>query len=73
MDKFQQFQEILDTMKTDIEKFYKKGQNSAGTRLRKDLNNIRKLAAEIRKDIQDERINRKSGKDGADNSGSSEE
>jgi hypothetical protein len=46
-------------MKTDIEKFYEKGQNAAGTRLRKSLNDLRKKAAEIRKEIQDERAKRK--------------
>ncbi len=60
MEKFGNLQEILDGMKTDIEKFYEKGQNAAGTRLRKSLNDLRKKSAEIRKDIQDERSKRKS-------------
>lgn len=59
MEKHQQLHEILESMKTDIEKFYDKGQNAAGTRLRKSLNDLRKKAAEIRKDIQDERTKRK--------------
>ncbi|MBL8008036.1 MAG: histone H1 [Ignavibacteria bacterium] len=59
MEKFSQLHEILETMKTDIEKFYDKGQNAAGTRLRKSLNDLRKKSAEIRKDIQDERAKRK--------------
>ena len=46
-------------MKTDAEKFYDKGQNAAGTRLRKSLNDLRKKAAELRKAIQDERVKRK--------------
>ena len=59
MEKFTGLNEILDNMKTDIEKFYSKGQNAAGTRLRKSLNDLRKKAAEIRKDIQEERTKRK--------------
>jgi hypothetical protein len=59
MQKFSHLNEILDGMKTDIEKFYDKSQNAAGTRLRKSLNELRKKAAEIRKDIQDERSKRK--------------
>ncbi|MBV6479380.1 MAG: hypothetical protein HGGPFJEG_02152 [Ignavibacteria bacterium] len=59
MEKFNHLHEILENMKTDIEKFYDKGQNAAGTRLRKSLNDLRKKAAEIRKDIQDERAKRK--------------
>lgn len=59
MEKFNSLSEILDGMKSDLEKFYQKGQNAAGTRLRKSLNDLRKKAAEIRKDIQDERSKRK--------------
>ncbi len=59
MDNLNQLHEILEGMKTDAEKFYDKGQNAAGTRLRKSLNDLRKKAAEIRKEIQDERAKRK--------------
>lgn len=59
MEKFTKLQETLDGMKVDIEKFYEKNQNAAGTRLRKELNNLRKLAADARKEIQEIRINRK--------------
>lgn len=61
MEKFAKLQEIIDGMKVDIEKFYQKEQNAAGTRLRKELNNLRRLAAEIRKEIQDIRASRKTG------------
>jgi len=61
MEKFSQLQAILDGMKVDLEKFYNKSQNAAGTRLRKELNNLRKLAADIRKDIQDLKTKRKTG------------
>ena len=61
MEKFTKLQETLDGMKVDLEKFYEKNQNAAGTRLRKELNNLRKLAAEIRKEIQETRIARKTG------------
>ncbi len=59
MDNLNQLQEILEGMKTDAEKFYDKGQNAAGTRLRKALNELRKKDADIRKEIQDERTKRK--------------
>ncbi|HMQ68701.1 MAG TPA: histone H1 [Ignavibacteria bacterium] len=59
MSNLDQLNEILDSMKVDAEKFYEKGQNAAGTRLRKSLNDLRKKAAEIRKEIQDERAKRK--------------
>jgi len=59
MNNLNHLHEILEGMKTDAEKFYEKGQNAAGTRLRKSLNDLRKKAAEIRKEIQDERTKRK--------------
>lgn len=59
MEKFEQLQAILDGMKVDLDKFYSKGQNAAGTRLRKELNSLRKLAADVRKDIQEIRTSRK--------------
>ncbi|HCN37706.1 MAG: histone H1 [Ignavibacteria bacterium] len=60
MDKFANLQEILDGMKADIEKFYSKEQNAAGTRLRKSLNDLKKAASDIRKEIQEIRTSRKS-------------
>ncbi len=59
MEKFSDLQKKLDDMKTDIEKFYSKGQNAAGTRLRKSLNELKKVASDIRKEIQDTRATRK--------------
>lgn len=59
MEKFEQLQAILDGMKVDLDKFYSKEQNAAGTRLRKELNSLRKLAADVRKDIQEIRTSRK--------------
>ena len=60
MEKFQEIGNILDSMKPDLEKFYEKGQNAAGTRIRKELNNIRKICSDLRKEIQDIKTSRKS-------------
>ncbi len=59
MEKFGDLQKVIESMSADIEKFYSKEQNAAGTRLRKELNNLRKVAAEIRKEIQEIREKRK--------------
>ncbi len=40
MNNLNHLHEILEGMKTDAEKFYEKGQNAAGTRLRKSLNDL---------------------------------
>ena len=50
---------MLDDMGKDLEKFYAKGQNSAGTRLRKSLNEVRKKCQEMRNEIQTIRQDRK--------------
>jgi hypothetical protein len=60
MEKINEIKAMLDDMGKDLEKFYSKGQNSAGTRLRKSLNEIRKKCQEMRNDIQNIRQERKS-------------
>ncbi len=59
MEKINEIKSMLDAMGKDLEKFYSKGQNSAGTRLRKALNDIRKKCQEMRNEIQDIRGQRK--------------
>jgi len=59
MEKINEIRAMLDAMGKDLEKFYAKGQNSAGTRLRKSLNEVRKKCQEMRNEIQDIRSQRK--------------
>ena len=42
-----------DSMQDDLKKFYGKGNKAAGTRARKGLQKLKKLAQEIRLEIQD--------------------
>ncbi len=58
-EKYQALIDQLESMKTDIEKFYVKGQNAAGTRLRKKLSELRKMAKEMRDEIQEIKNERK--------------
>ncbi|MCI0449274.1 MAG: histone H1 [Chlorobi bacterium] len=62
MEKINEIRAMLDDMGKDLEKFFTKGQNSAGTRLRKALNEVRKKAQEMRNEIQSIRQQRKSQK-----------
>jgi len=62
MEKINEIKAMLDAMGKDLEKFYSKGQNSAGTRLRKALNDVRKKCQEMRNDIQGIRQQRKTEK-----------
>jgi len=51
MEKINEIRAMLDAMGKDLEKFYSKGQNSAGTRLRKALNEVRKKCQEMRNEV----------------------
>ncbi|MEN3039448.1 MAG: histone H1 [Candidatus Kryptonium sp.] len=50
--RFHQLQEFVNSLQDDFHKFYEKGVMSAGTRLRKKMQELRKLAQEIRVEIQ---------------------
>ena len=51
----------LQSMQQDVEKFYEKGQAAAGTRIRKGLSELKKLAQDMRNEIQDVKLHRKEG------------
>jgi hypothetical protein len=46
-----------DSLQDDLKKFYGKGNKAAGTRARKGLQALKKLAQEIRLEIQDVKNN----------------
>jgi ABC-type Zn uptake system ZnuABC Zn-binding protein ZnuA len=60
-DRYSELIQHLEAMKEDFEKFYVKGKNAAGTRLRKNLQELRRLAQEIRTEIQAIKVARKQG------------
>lgn len=62
MEKYNQLKQMIETMQQDVEKFYQKNVNSAGGRVRKELNNVRKLCADWRKEIQGIRNESKAAK-----------
>jgi hypothetical protein len=43
---------LVETAKEDIDKFYVKGNKSAGTRVRKHMQDLKALAQELRLDVQ---------------------
>ncbi len=53
MSRFTELKALLDVFEKDFIKFYEKGNKSAGTRVRKDMNELKKKAQEIRKEIQE--------------------
>jgi hypothetical protein len=53
MNRLQELRELLNSFEKDFVKFYEKGNKSAGTRVRKHMNELKRKAQEIRKEIQD--------------------
>jgi hypothetical protein len=52
-ERYTQLSDILDEAEEDLMKFYEKGNKAAGTRARKSMMELKKLAHEIRQEIQD--------------------
>lgn len=53
MSRYTELQELLASFEKDFEKFYDKGNKSAGTRVRKAMNDLKRKAQDIRKEVQD--------------------
>jgi hypothetical protein len=62
MNRYEDLLQAVRDLQTDFEKFFEKGQAAAGTRVRKGLSDLRKLAQEVRKEIQDVKAHRKAEK-----------
>ena len=50
--KYNKIKEIIGAVEEDINKFYFKGNKTAGTRVRKAMQEVKNLAQEMRKDVQ---------------------
>lgn len=55
MNRIEQVRSLISELEPDMEKFYEKGNKAAGTRARKKLQEIKKVAQEIRLEIQDKK------------------
>lgn len=53
MSRFTELRDLLNSFEKDFIKFYEKGNKSAGTRLRKEMNELKRKTQEVRKEIQD--------------------
>ncbi|MEM0940119.1 MAG: histone H1 [Bacteroidota bacterium] len=53
MTRFEELKSMMDSLEGDFEKFYDKGNNAAGTRVRKGMQELKNLAQEIRLEVQD--------------------
>lgn len=53
MSKFDDLKGIVDGLEADFGKFYDGGNNAAGTRVRKGMQELKTLAQNIRLEVQD--------------------
>lgn len=52
MSRVSELQALVESVSSEMEKFYDKGNKAAGTRARKGLQDLKKLAQDIRLEIQ---------------------
>ena len=55
MEKFNQLKSLVESLTEDYTKFFEKGNSAAGTRVRKSLQDIKKLAQEIRVEVSEKK------------------
>ena len=53
MSKFNELKDFVDELEADFEKFYSKANKAAGTRVRKAMQDLKRMAQDIRSDVQD--------------------
>lgn len=51
MEKFQELKTLVESLSEDVTKFSEKGNKSAGTRVRQGMQELKKLAQEIRVEV----------------------
>ncbi|MCY4158514.1 MAG: histone H1 [Bacteroidetes bacterium] len=59
MNRYNELKTLVDGIEADFTKFHDGKVNVAGTRIRKAMLELRNLASEIRKEVQEERNSRK--------------
>jgi len=55
MEQYSKLQQLVASFEEDFRKFYEKGNNAAGTRIRKHMQELKKLAQEIRNNVQEKK------------------
>ncbi|WP_194774319.1 histone H1 [Pararhodonellum marinum] len=53
MNRFSEIKDLVMGLEGDFEKFYDKKNQAAGTRVRKGMQDLKNLAQDIRKEVQD--------------------
>ncbi len=55
MDRYEQLKKLIGDLEDDFTKFYDKGVQAAGTRIRKGMQDLKTLAQDIRVEVQDKK------------------
>jgi len=55
MKRFEQVRDLVMSLEGDFEKFYDKGNQAAGTRVRKGMQELKNLGKEIRIEVQNKK------------------
>ncbi|MBC6367834.1 histone H1 [Algoriphagus sp. AK58] len=55
MSRFSEVKNLVMSLEADFEKFYDKGNQAAGTRVRKGMQELKNLAQAIRTEVQDKK------------------
>ncbi|MFD1140661.1 histone H1 [Larkinella insperata] len=55
MARFDEIKDLVLSLEGDFEKFYEKGNQAAGTRVRKGMQDLKTLAQNIRAEVQDQK------------------
>ncbi|MGB0526078.1 MAG: histone H1 [Flammeovirgaceae bacterium] len=53
MKRFEELKSAVDALESDFDKFYEKNNKAAGTRVRTAMQDLKKLAQEIRLEVQE--------------------
>ena len=55
MDKFEKIKKLVADAEVDVDKFYKKENQAAGTRIRRTMQELKILAQEVRVEVQNKK------------------
>lgn len=57
MENFDRIKEVMEAAEADVAKFVEKGNKAAGTRVRQAMQEVKKLAQQVRLDVQEAKNN----------------
>jgi len=73
MDRLQELKDLVASFEKDFVKFFEKGNKSAGTRVRKHMNELKRKAQEIRKEVQERKAAEKTAEKAGTSAGPAQE